>query len=235
MPKNYYIILGIPFNSSQEDIKAAFRRLAKEYHPDHFGSNQTVFQAIHEAYSVLNDPARRRNYDRHLEDRTEERRQHEQADTQTASGGSTVEPLVPNGNDRVSLNRSLDRSIRGYNRIFDGLFDRLLSGFEEDRHPGFTHNSTIEVQLTREQARQGGNVRLRVPMQIRCPNCNSGGRMAVQGCWRCNGAGYLTGEKQLLISYPPGIVSGHTIQLPVTRVDDRDVQLSAIIRIYERR
>ncbi|SHO44004.1 DnaJ domain-containing protein [Desulfopila aestuarii] len=235
MPKNYYIILGIPFTSSQEDIKAAFRRLAKEYHPDHYGENQTPFQAIHEAYSVLSDPASRRTYDSHLQDRVEVHRQPKPAYTEPGSGESVVEPLIPEVNRDGYPNRFLDRSIHGYNSLFDGLFDRLLSGFEEDRHPRFTHNSTIEVQLTREQARQGGNVRLKVPMQIRCPSCNCFGHKGVAGCWRCNGTGYLTGEKQLLISFPAGVASGHIIQLPVTRVDDRDLQLSAIIKIYERR
>lgn len=233
MPKNYYIILGIPFNSTQEDIKAAFRRLAKEYHPDHFGNNHTPFHTIHEAYSVLSDPANRKTYDSHLMDKVGGHRPSEPAYTESVTNKSTIEPSIPKENRGVSTNRSMNRSIRGY-CFHDRLFDRLLSGFEEDRHPRFTRNNTIEVQLTKEQARQGGNVRLKVPMQIRCPSCNSAGNMEIAGCWRCNGAGYLTGEKQLLISYPAGVTSGYTIQLPVTRVDDRDIQLSAIIRLYER-
>lgn len=232
MPKNYYIILGIPFKSTQDDIKAAYRRLAKEYHPDHYGQNHMPFQAIHEAYSVLSDPSQRKSYDNHLQDRIAVQH-HEPDSVDSTSIHARVEPLIPREGTPNTRIRSLDRSIHGYNELFDGLFDRLLSTFEEDRHPKYTHNSTIEVQLNREQAMQGGNVRLKIPVQIRCPNCNSSGRHCLQGCWRCNGAGYLTGEEQLLLSYPPGVTSGHTIQLPIKQVDDRDIQLKAIIRIFE--
>ena len=64
MPKNYYIILGIPSKSSQEEIKSAYRRLAKEFHPDRYGDNNSPFLNVQEAYSVLSDPVRRRAYDR---------------------------------------------------------------------------------------------------------------------------------------------------------------------------
>ncbi|WP_163340790.1 DnaJ domain-containing protein [Desulfopila sp. IMCC35008] len=233
MPKNYYIILGIPFSSTQDDIKAAYRRLAKEYHPDHYGKNHMPFQAIHEAYSVLGDPAQRKSYDSHLQDRITV--QHHEPDAVDLPSHGRVEPLIPREETKPTRIRSLDRSIHSYNDLFDGFFDRLLSTFEEDRHPRYTHNSTIEVQLTSAQALKGGNVRLKIPVQIRCPNCNSSGSRGVQGCWRCNGSGYLAGEQQLLLSYPPGVKSGHTIQLPIKRVDDRDIQLTAIIHIYEKR
>ena len=70
MPKNYYIILGIPANSNQEDIKAAYRRLAKEYHPDYYGENYAPFQVLQEAYSVLSDPLQRKKggFDKVLKD-----------------------------------------------------------------------------------------------------------------------------------------------------------------------
>ncbi len=63
MPQDYYLVLGITENASQADIKEAYRRLAKEYHPDHYKGNHRPFQAIQEAYSVLSDPARRRQHD----------------------------------------------------------------------------------------------------------------------------------------------------------------------------
>lgn len=63
MPKNYYIILGIPASSTQEDIKAAYKKLAKEYHPDRYSQGHSPFQNIQEAYSVLSDPSQRQDYD----------------------------------------------------------------------------------------------------------------------------------------------------------------------------
>ena len=67
MPKNYYIILGVPSTSSQDQIKTAYRQLAKEYHPDRYGKGRTPFQVIQEAYSVLSDPIQRQDYDNRRE------------------------------------------------------------------------------------------------------------------------------------------------------------------------
>ncbi len=55
MPQDYYLVLGITSDASQADIKDAYRRLAKEYHPDHYKGNHRPFQAIQEAYAVLSD------------------------------------------------------------------------------------------------------------------------------------------------------------------------------------
>lgn len=60
---DYYSILGVPKNASQEDIKSAYRKLAKEHHPDRTGGDSELFKKINEAYDVLKDPARRQEYD----------------------------------------------------------------------------------------------------------------------------------------------------------------------------
>lgn len=65
MAKSYYAILGIPADASSEEIKSAYRRLAKEYHPDHAGGDSEKFRDIQEAYSVLADSEKRRHYEQH--------------------------------------------------------------------------------------------------------------------------------------------------------------------------
>jgi molecular chaperone DnaJ len=67
MRKDYYSVLGVPRDASQEDVKRAFRRLARETHPDaNPGDPQAEagFREVAEAYEVLSDPERRRRYDR---------------------------------------------------------------------------------------------------------------------------------------------------------------------------
>lgn len=60
---NYYDILGVNKNATQEDIKKSYRLLSKKYHPDKNGGDDTKFKEINQAYSVLGDEAKRREYD----------------------------------------------------------------------------------------------------------------------------------------------------------------------------
>ena len=62
MAKNYYAILGITSDAKADEIRAAYRRLAKEFHPDRYPGGIHTFQQIQEAYSVLSDDQERRQY-----------------------------------------------------------------------------------------------------------------------------------------------------------------------------
>lgn len=63
MKKNYYEVLGVNRNASQEDIKKAYRNLSKKYHPDKNGGDDSKFKEINEAYDILRDEEKRRQYD----------------------------------------------------------------------------------------------------------------------------------------------------------------------------
>lgn len=63
MPKDYYKILGINKNASKDEVKAAFRKLAHQYHPDKGTGNEAKFKEVSEAYSVLSDDKKRQQYD----------------------------------------------------------------------------------------------------------------------------------------------------------------------------
>lgn len=62
--KDYYKVLGVPKDESEENIKKAYRRLAHEYHPDKPGGNEAKFKEINEAYQVLSNKEKRAQYDR---------------------------------------------------------------------------------------------------------------------------------------------------------------------------
>ena len=67
---NHYVVLGVPHTESVDGIHKAYRRLAKECHPDHAGGQGAErFQAVHEAYEVLSDARRRKQYDATLQAR----------------------------------------------------------------------------------------------------------------------------------------------------------------------
>ncbi len=65
MSKDYYEILSVPKNSSKDEIKKAYRKLAQKHHPDKSGGNEEKFKEINEAYYVLGDEKRRAEYDRY--------------------------------------------------------------------------------------------------------------------------------------------------------------------------
>ena len=88
MARSHYDILGVPPDASTEEIKSAYRRLAKEYHPDHQPGHSRTFQEIHEAYCVLGDSEKRRHYERERSPRPVRVRIHR-------SPYSRAEPLVP--------------------------------------------------------------------------------------------------------------------------------------------
>src|ERR671927_1376422 len=64
---NYYEVLGISRNASQSEIRNAYRKLAKERHPDHAGGSEAEFSRLQEAHHILSDPKRRRQHDEALD------------------------------------------------------------------------------------------------------------------------------------------------------------------------
>lgn len=94
--KDYYKILGVASNASNDDIKAAFRKLAKEYHPDLHSNNPLIkladekFKEINEAYEILNDEKKRKEYDAQREPIFEKNNQ--------SRGNSTSESSQNNDN-----------------------------------------------------------------------------------------------------------------------------------------
>src|SRR4051794_16454330 len=66
MPRDYYEVLGVPRNASEADVKKAYRKLARQYHPDRNPGDKTAetkFKEVQEAYSVLSDKQKRSQYD----------------------------------------------------------------------------------------------------------------------------------------------------------------------------
>lgn len=127
MARSYYAILGIPADASHEEVKTAYRRLAKQYHPDHAGGDSCKFRDIQEAYSVLADSAKRREYERH--------RQTGRVRVRTASSQRPgparfdAEPLIPERGPRHAPNPGKSRMYRTFQPAGDDLFEWILRNF----------------------------------------------------------------------------------------------------------
>jgi len=160
MAKSYYAILGISSGARADEIKAAYRRLIKEFHPDSYSGGSDIFQQIQEAYSVLSDNPARRQYDQNLR----------YARTRVPfRGKSPAEPAsyLPEKQSTDFDDISLTRSFQTFTPSFDEIFDWLWNNFSTFSYPksGAMQNLTIEVPLSHEQALAGGNVRVMVPVR----------------------------------------------------------------------
>ena len=235
MPKNYYIILGISTESSQDEIKSAYRRLAKEFHPDHSGQS-SPFLNIQEAYSVLSDPVQRRSYDNTLQENRQAENRPEQVESSRESPyRGAIEPLIPEKSQKNSIDASLLQSFSSHRSSMDSLFDGWIRNFAEKSTPTGDppENLTVVIRLTPEQAFRGGQVRLSVPAHLPCPDCNGRGGVGPYKCWRCSGQGILSGEYPVVIRYPSGISENHTVTLPLKRLGIRNFCLTVTFRISE--
>jgi molecular chaperone DnaJ len=235
MPKNYYIILGIPVDSSFNDIKSAYRRLAKEYHPDYYSESHSPFQSIQEAYSVLSDPSQRKQYDDNLNALRIRRSGGQHAEAKQRYYQAGVEPLVPEQRHAEPLTKKAT----GISRSMAPGLDSLLNQFFNTASLNWDYESSdagyedIDVTLSLEQARRGGHIRVRLPAQVRCPSCQGWASSGLGECWRCFGAGYLRGEIPLLVNYPPGIADNHVVQFPLSRYGFSGVSLKVRFRVAD--
>ena len=228
MAKNYYAILGLTFNATDEEIKDAYRRLAKEFHPDHYTGDRRMFLDIQEAYSVLSIPSRRRAYDEQISSRPVRIYR----EYKPYVSGDEPEPIIPEERQMNIGDISLTRSFQTFTPSFDEIFERLWSNFSSLSQPKSksVQNLTVDVPLTPEQARRGGQARILVPAQARCPSCRGYGGIGPYECARCAGEGMITGDLPVSISFPPGIQGDHTVLVSLNRFGIHNMYLAVNFR-----
>lgn len=221
MSKNYYLVLGITSDATLDDIKNAYRKLVKEFHPDRFGNNLSPFLAIQEAYAVLSDPVKRQNHDGRIQHQKRDKSMGWSDDMRHHhSRKNFVEPLIPEQGDPLEASHDLhatrvNRYPHSHFGAFDRIFEDLFSHFRATSipmEPG-TDNLDVMVSLTPEEAMQGGQLNLSIPASIRCHSCRGQGWIGGYVCWRCNGEGRLSGEYPIMINYPPGLGNNHAIRI----------------------
>ena len=146
----YYEILGVPRDAAEKDIRQAYRKLAREHHPDvNFGdeASQDRFKQINEAYSVLSDPEKRTRYDKYG-DNWVHSDQIEEAQARARSGGRFRWNDL-SGEDPFST----------FDRGGGGLFDQFFGGFQGNLGRTATEHP---VEVTLEEAYHGTTRRLQL-------------------------------------------------------------------------
>jgi len=233
MGKNYYIILGLSPEADQQQIKAAYRQRAKEYHPDRQSGDARRFIEIQEAYSVLRDPTARRAYDQRLHQTRVYRVSRPGAPEPLTSRQARVEPLRPHTEPADLGEVSLLRSFDSFQPSFDEIFDRLWSNFSSLLRPKAERleSLNVEVVLTPAQARRGGHVRLRLPARAVCPTCGGRGGLDYYECWQCAGEGAVSGEYPVLVSFPTGIAHGYRTRIALDFLGIHNLYLMVHFRV----
>ena len=181
--RSYYEILGVEKSASDAEIKSAFRKLAKKYHPDNKETgDEAKFKEIGEAYAVLSDENKRRQYDQ---------LGHE-AFTQGAQGGGF------GGFGGFSAD-DIDLS-----SIFDDLFGGgMFGGFGGRRgnsrnRPQKGADSLIKVNLTFEEAIFGCKKSINIDLDTECDSCNGKGGSGEQTCSTCGGRGRVVSQQRTM-------------------------------------
>jgi DnaJ-class molecular chaperone len=195
--KDYYKILGVNRSASEREIKQAYRRLARQYHPDVNPGDKSAeekFKQINEAYEVLSDKENRQKYDKYGDqwkyaDQFEKARQHEAPFWGFSPGGAT----------RVHFSQG----------DFGSLFDDLLRGFGSGRQPRAARGRNIEVpvEITLEEAFSGATRRLSLEggkrLEVKIPpGVKDGSRVRLAGKGG-EGSGGVKGDLYLITSVKP--------------------------------
>lgn len=224
--KNYYIVLGVPRTENSSGIRAAFRQLAKRYHPDRAGAADAArFREIAEAYATLSDPDRRRLYNHRL-DEAERLRPPIAEPLSSRAASPKPEPLV-----RES------RSLFGdYGRIgpsVEALYERFARNFTGLDIPKGEHLEAVDVEvlLSAEEALLGVVVPIAVPVLGRCPNCGGSGEDWLFPCFRCGQRGFVEREQTIEIELPPFLKGGTTFDVSLHDVGVRNFVLRVHVQI----
>ena len=210
--QDYYQVLGVERNADPKQIKAAYRKLARKWHPDlHTGKKkdeaEEKFKQINEAYEVLSDPDKRAKYDRL---------------GSNWRAGDQFTP--PPGSDGFYTYTSTDfdpSDLGGFSSFFDVLFGGRQRGRQSQTdfgsyyydRPRRGEDVESQVDITLEEALHGGARSFAISSASACPECHGQGFKDQGFCQRCGGTGSIPERKTLQVNIPAGVYQGSRIRL----------------------
>lgn len=200
--KDYYQILGVAENASADEIKKAYRRLAKQNHPDANRNDPQAaerFKEIGEAYNVLSDETKRKQYD--------QMRKNPFAGFGFGQTAGARRP-GPSGTSEVRFNFDDFGDVGGLGDIFSSLFDRTARrrGTRQAEPERRARDVEYVVEISFGMAARGGKITIEVPMTDDCTVCNGSGNAPgsrPRTCPECNGKGTISfGQGGFAVSRP---------------------------------
>ena len=231
--KDYYEVLGVAKTASQDEIKSAFRKLAKKYHPDVIKEENAAekFKEAQEAYAVLSDENKRRQYD-----------QFGHSAFTNGQGGFSGFEGFDFGNMEDIVGEMFKgfgfggySSGRGRNRAQDGadLLYRMSISFEEavngakidikvdcedectecNGQGGFNSKTCPECKGSGSVTRQQNTMFGSFLTKTTCSHCSGTGTSFEKLCTKCHGSGKVREEKTLTVTIPKGVDTGNRLRL----------------------
>lgn len=220
--KDYYSILGIPRGALDKDVKAAYRKLARKFHPDvnpGDTSAEAKFKEINEAYEVLSDAGKRKKYDQYgsdFENAEAYARAREQARQQYSSDGRGARGA--RGARGGSPFTSYETSDMGdLNEVFENLFKGFggatstRTGGRKAARRGEDLEHSVEISL--EEAFNGTKRLLDLQSEFACPTCQGMGRIKNTICGQCGGRGRIIKPRRLEVKIPAGVKQGSRVRV----------------------
>ncbi len=241
MAKNYYETLGVDKKASQDDIKKAFRKLAHKYHPDKSGGDEAKFKEVSEAYAVLGDEKRRREYDTYGQSFPGggaggfggspfggfDFSQFQQG---SGNGGAEFDfgdifgdffggrqaARAPRGRDiSIDLELSFQEAVFGTERsVLLGKVSTCDTCKGTGGRPG-TELETCKICGGSGQVHEVRNTILGQFTSVRtCAACEGSGKIPKEKCSECRGHGVLRKEEEVRVQIPAGIENDEMIRMP---------------------
>jgi DnaJ-class molecular chaperone len=221
--KDYYNILGVSEKANADEIKKAYRQLAKKYHPDANPGDKAAeerFKEINEAYDVLGDVKKRNKYDQlrmyghsaansdWFQFDPEILRQHGWAPGAGAFGGAEAF----RGGFQSPAGQMFGQGF-AFSDILRELFgfDGVVNDFAPQPGP---RDVTGDITVSFTEAITGAERTISVKQRKSCPSCSGTGRENFTLCNHCRGSGKVTTRKKIRVRIPPGIENGHKLRVP---------------------
>jgi DnaJ-class molecular chaperone len=213
--KDYYAILGVPKGAPEKDIKSAYRKLARKWHPDANPGNahqaEEKFKDIQEAYEVLGDPEKRKKYDvlgsdwQRAAREADQQRSYRQAQGADFGGFGGFSGAGPPGGASG----------------FSDFFDMFFSGIGRQRTGGTAPGGSLQrgedlestIELALHDAYEGGRKSVTLQVEDACPRCHGTGTDRNRVCPQCHGIGRVRETKRFDVTIPRGVRDGQRIRL----------------------
>jgi molecular chaperone DnaJ len=228
--RDYYEVLGVPKNASDDEIKKSYRKLAMKYHPDRnqgeaAAAAEAKFKEAKEAYEMLSDPQKKAAYDQY--------------------GHAGVDPNMRGGPE------GFGGFAEAFGDIFGDIFGQQRGGARGGRQMYRGADLSYAMEITLEEAANGKEAQIRIPswdecetchgsgakagtsattcgtchgqgvvqmrqgffsVQQTCPHCRGSGRIIKDPCGTCHGQGKVKNQKTLEVKIPAGIDDGMRIR-----------------------